>query len=91
MSFLSPSLRYASCPSLKTVMNLIDRMGGNQFRKLVESIKQNGLQDKVINFVKIGDENYVVLGNNRLQAVSGRIKLSHLGSLQTEPPLAGLL
>jgi len=49
-------------------VNLTDRMSGNQFRKLVESIKQNGLQDKVINFVKVGYENYVVLGNNRLQA-----------------------
>lgn len=46
-------------------VNLTDRMSGNQFRKLVDSIRETGLQDKVINFVKIGEENYVVLGNNR--------------------------
>lgn len=49
-------------------LNLTDRMSGNQFRKLVDSIKETGLQDKVINYVKIGDENYIVLGNNRVQA-----------------------
>ena len=30
-------------------LNLTDRMSGNQFRKLVDSIKETGLQDKVIN------------------------------------------
>jgi|JI102314A2RNA_FD_contig_31_7408740_length_998_multi_4_in_0_out_0_2 hypothetical protein len=49
-------------------VNLTDRMSGNQFKKLVESIKQNGLQDKVINYVKLDGEIYVVLGNNRVQA-----------------------
>jgi RHS repeat-associated protein len=65
-AFLRPAAKFLK--PCKAGVNLTDRMSGNQFRKLVESIKQNGLQDKVINFVKIGDENYVVLGNNRLQA-----------------------
>lgn len=49
-------------------VTLTDRMSGSQFRKLVDSVKKDGIQDKVIHFVTIGDENYVVLGNNRVQA-----------------------
>ncbi|NTX33286.1 VCBS repeat-containing protein [Myxococcus sp. CA033] len=52
----------------KAGLHLTDRMSGNQFVKLVKDIQKDGIKDKLINFVKIANENYVVLGNNRLQA-----------------------
>jgi hypothetical protein len=45
-----------------------DRMRRSAFNRLLADIRRNGLQNPTINYVKIGDENYIVLGNNRLMA-----------------------
>ncbi len=47
---------------------ITDRMSRNQFKKLVADIQKNGLLDKVIKYVKIGDECYILLRNNRVLA-----------------------
>jgi RHS repeat-associated protein len=47
---------------------ITETMSNTQFRKLVQSIAQSGLKNNVIQFVRIGEKNFVVNGNNRLLA-----------------------
>ena len=43
-------------------------MTPGDFRRLAKDIKQNGILDKVIKYVTIAGQNYIVGGNNRLTA-----------------------
>jgi len=45
-----------------TALRFTERMNKTAFRKLVKNIKVNGLKDKVIKYVKIGENNYIVYG-----------------------------
>jgi hypothetical protein len=47
---------------------ITDRMSRSQFVRLVADIQENGLQNNVISYVKLGEDNYILLGNNRLLA-----------------------
>ena len=49
-------------------MRLTEGMSKNAFRKLAADIAENGLKDKVIQYVEVGGGKYVVNGNNRLMA-----------------------
>jgi hypothetical protein len=51
-------------------LRFTDRMSKNGLRNLVNDIRNNGLMNKVINYVAIAGENYVVLGNNRMMAAN---------------------
>ena len=73
----------------KSGLNLTDQMSPNQLAKLTQSIKENGLENKVINFVKIADENYVVLGNNRLQVAQKLGITDQLVFKQVQLPFRG--
>ncbi|WP_179538098.1 ParB N-terminal domain-containing protein [Pseudomonas flavescens] len=43
-------------------------MTDNNFRKLVKSMRQDGLKDPAIQYVEINSVPHVVVGNNRLTA-----------------------
>jgi RHS repeat-associated protein len=62
----------ASAPPTSSDLNLnlrlTESMSKTQLRKLTADIASNGLQNNVIKYVQIGDDNFVVSGNNRLQA-----------------------
>ena len=49
-------------------LKFTDRMTPGDFRRLAKDIKQNGILDKVIKYVTIAGQNYIVGGNNRLTA-----------------------
>ncbi len=66
VSFAPEALTYAQIGG--SALNLTESMSKTAFGKLTADIAKNGLQDKVINYVEIGGENYVVNGNNRVMA-----------------------
>ena len=45
-----------------------------EFTALKDDIVKNGLQDKVINFVEVGGQKYIVNGNDRLRVSENFLK-----------------
>ena len=62
---VAEELTYAE---IRGALNLTEGMSKSASRRLIADIGMNGLKDKVINYVEIDGEKFVVNGNNRLIA-----------------------
>lgn len=70
-------------------VTITERMSKSAFNKLVKSIQKDGIQNKIIKFVKVNGENYIVEGNNRLRAARKLGKAAELVFKQVQLPIAG--
>ena len=52
-------------------LRLTESLSKGKLSELLKDIRTNGLQDKVITYVEVGGEKYVVFGNNRVLASRG--------------------
>lgn len=64
-------------------------MSKNGFRKLLNDIKNNGIANKLINFVPIAGDNFVLFGNNRLMAPRQLGLTDQLNFEEVELPFRG--
>ncbi len=66
-----------------------DTMSSRAYKRLVMDISDNGLQNKIINYITVGGKNYIVLGNNRVQAASNLGITEQLFFDEVELPFRG--
>jgi RHS repeat-associated protein len=70
-------------------LKVTEQMSKTAFQKLVNNISKNGLKDNTIKYVKIGDNNYIINGNNRFLAAQKLGITDQLNFQQTQLPFQG--